>query len=50
MAENYLWKSSVYKNVTGCNNKTSVADILRDMHFLCDTIYTLPEAVSGQCS
>ena len=50
MTEKYLWKGSVYKNVTDCNNKTSVADIFRDMHFLCGTIYILLEAVSGQCS
>ena len=62
MIEKYLWKSSIFRNVTGCDNFSKVSlhftkmsnysqkkfvDIIENMFFLCDTIYRFPAAVSG---
>ena len=58
MAEKYLWKSSIFSNVVGCNNCSKVsmhgkansskmlADIFRNMHFFCDAI-ELEKSVEG---
>ena len=58
MVEKYLWKSSIFRNVVGCNNCSKVsmhgkansskmfADTFRNMHFFCDAI-ELKKSVEG---
>ena len=45
MVEKLLWRSSIFRNVTSCNNFSKVfqnekpnSSIFTNLHFLCDAI------------